>query len=53
MKNVIIGIIILMYLVPFAYIIIADTADIIKRVHEGFSLKVKPALIVLSRMIID
>ena len=53
MKNIIIGLIILMYLVPFTYIMIADAADILKRIHEGFSLKVKPALIVLSRMIID
>ena len=48
-KDVIIGLVILAYVVPFAYIIIADIADVIKRLSTGFSGRLKPALIVVLR----
>jgi hypothetical protein len=52
-KDVIIGLVVLAYVVPFAYIIIADLADVYKRLADSFSLKLKPALIVLAKSIID
>jgi hypothetical protein len=52
-KEVIIGLVVLAYVIPFAYILIADIADVSKRLADVFSLKVKPALIVLSKTIMD
>jgi len=52
-KDVIIGLVVLAYVVPFAYIIVADLADVYKRLANSFSLKLKPALIVLTKSIID
>ncbi len=52
-KEVIVGLVILAYVVPFAYILIADIADVSIRLADVFSLKVKPALIVLSKTIMD
>jgi len=52
-KDVIIGLIILAYVIPFAYILIADIADVLKRLANGFSVKLKPALIVLTKTILD
>ena len=53
MKEVLIGILILAYVVPFAYIFVADIFDVFKRLTEIFSVRVKPALIVLAKTIID
>lgn len=52
-KEIIIGIVILAYVVPFAYIFIADIADVLKRMTNVFSVKVKPALILISKSLID
>ena len=52
-KEIIIGVVILAYVVPFAYIFIADIADVFKRVANVFSIKVKPALILISKSFID
>jgi hypothetical protein len=52
-KEVIVGLVVLAYVIPFAYILIADIADVSKRLANVFSFKVKPALIVLSKTIID
>jgi len=52
-KEVIIGLVVLAYVIPFAYIIIADLADVFKRLANGFSVKLKPALIVLTKAILD
>ena len=48
-KEIIIGLIILAYVIPFVYIFVADIADVFKRLANVFSLKVKPALIVISK----
>jgi hypothetical protein len=48
-KDVIIGLVILAYVVPFAYIIIADLADVYKRLSSGFLNRLKPALIIVTR----
>jgi hypothetical protein len=53
MKDFIIGLVILAYVIPFAYIFIADIADVIKRMVNVFSRKLKPALIVISKTFID
>ncbi len=53
MKEVLIGIVILAYVVPFAYIFVADIIDVSKRLGEIFSVRVKPALIVLAKSMID
>ena len=52
-KEFIIGLIILAYVIPFLYIFIADIADVVKRFANLFSLKVKPALIVISKSFLD
>ncbi len=52
-KEVIIGLVILAYIIPFAYIIIADFSDVYKRLANAFSVKLKPALIVLTKTIFD
>ncbi len=52
-KEVIIGFVILVFVIPFAYIIIADLADVYKRLANVFSVKLKPALIVLTKTILD
>ncbi len=53
MKEMLIGLVILAYVVPFAYIFIADMVDVLKRLGEVFSVRVKPALIVITKSIID
>ena len=52
-KEFIIGLVILAYVIPFLYIFIADIADVVKRAANLFSLKLKPALIVISKTFID
>jgi hypothetical protein len=53
MKEFIIGLVILAYVIPFLYIFVADIADVAKRFANVFSLKIKPALIVISKTFID
>ena len=52
-KDFIIGLVVLAFVIPFAYIIVADIADVSKRMANVFSRKVKPALIVLSKTLMD
>jgi Na+/alanine symporter len=52
-KEVIIGLVILAYVIPFLYIFIADIADVIKRIANVFSQRLKPALIVISKTFLD
>jgi hypothetical protein len=52
-KEFIIGLVILAYVIPFLYIFIADIADVVKRITNAFSVKLKPALIVISKSFID
>ncbi len=35
----------ILFVIPFAYIIVVDIIEISKRFHELFSLKLKPAVI--------
>jgi hypothetical protein len=53
MKALIIGLVVSAYVIPFAYMLIADLADIYKRITEVFALKLKPALVVLVRSMIE
>jgi len=53
MKEALMGLIILAYVVPFAYIFIADFADVFKRLAEIFSVRVKPAVVLIVRSFID
>ena len=48
-KEVIIGLVVLAYVIPFVYIIIADIADVLKRLSSLFSSRLKPALIFVTR----
>jgi hypothetical protein len=52
-KEIIIGLVVMAFVIPFVYIILADIADVAKRMANVFSLKVKPALIVLSKTLMD
>jgi hypothetical protein len=52
-KELIVGLVVLAYVIPFVYIFIADIADVVKRASNLFSVKVKPALIVLAKTVID
>ena len=53
MKALIIGLVVAAYVVPFAYMLIADLVDIYRRIAEIFSLRLKPAMVVLIRSLID
>ena len=48
-KEIIIALVVLAYVIPFAYIIIADIADVFKRLSNGLSRRLKPALILVTR----
>ena len=52
MKEVILGLVILAYVIPFAYIFISDIYDIAKRLFIAFNAQVKPALVVLVKSVI-
>jgi hypothetical protein len=52
-KELIIGLVVLAYVIPFVYIFVADIADVVKRISNLLSVKVKPALIVLTKALID
>ena len=53
MKEVLIGIVILAYVIPFAYMFVADIFDVFKRLAGGYSTHLKPALIMITKSIID
>jgi len=53
MKALVIGLVIAIYVFPFVYMLIADLADIYKRIAEIFSLKLKPAMVLIVRSIIE
>lgn len=52
-KEFIVGLVILAFVIPFAYILIADIADVVKRLAAGFNHRVKPALIVITKTLLD
>ena len=52
-KEVILGLIILAYVVPFVYIFVAVLGDVVKRMTNVFSLKLKPALVLITKSIIE
>jgi hypothetical protein len=53
MKEFIVGLVVLTFTIPFLYIFVADIIDVSKRLSNLFSLKVKPALIVISKTFMD
>ena len=53
MKEAIIGIVIMAYIIPFAYMFIADIADVSKRVVKVVNTRVKPAVVLMARSFID
>jgi hypothetical protein len=53
MKEAIIGVVILAYVIPFAYMFIADFFDVSKRLVKVVNTRVKPAVIVMAKSIID
>jgi enamine deaminase RidA (YjgF/YER057c/UK114 family) len=53
MKDVLIALVVLAYVIPFIYILIADVVDIWRRLSEVFAVKVKPALVMITKTIID
>ena len=53
MKEAIIGLIILAYVIPFAYMFIANIADVSKRLVKVVNTHVKPAVVVITRSFID
>jgi len=52
-KEIVLGFIILSIVVPFLYIFLSVIGDVAKRVTHGFSQKVKPALVLITKSIID
>lgn len=53
MKEAIIGLVILAYVIPFAYIFIADFFDVSKRLVKVVNTRVKPAVMLMMKSIID
>lgn len=53
MKEVLIGLVILAYVVPFAYMFVAVFFDVSKRLAETLSVRVKPVLVLIARTFID
>jgi hypothetical protein len=53
MKALLIGIVILAYVVPFAYMFVAVFFDVSKRLAESLSVRVKPVLVVITKAFID
>ena len=53
MKEAIIGLVILAYVIPFAYMFIADFFDVSKRVVKIVNTRVKPAVILMAKSFID
>lgn len=49
MKEFIIALVVLAYVIPFVYMIVADIADVYKRLSEVFSRKLKPAVIMITK----
>ena len=52
-KNTLIFIIVLLFAIPFTYIIIMDVIDITKRLFEIFTTKVKPAAVLVIKSVMD
>jgi hypothetical protein len=48
-KEIIIGLVILTYVIPFVYIFVADIVDVFKRLSNVFSRKLIPAVIPISK----
>ena len=48
-KEIIIGLVILAYVIPFVYIIVADIADVFKRISTVSLRKLIPAIIPISK----
>jgi hypothetical protein len=53
MKEAIIGLVILAYIIPFAYMFIANIADVSKRLFEVVNTRVKPAVVLITKSMID
>jgi hypothetical protein len=53
MKTAIIGLVILAYVIPFAYMFIAILADVSKQLFKVVNVRVKPALVVITRSFLD
>lgn len=53
MKDVLLALIVLAYVVPFAYMLISDIVDVYRRFSDVLSNKLKPAMVVLVRSLIN
>jgi len=53
MKDFLLALIVLAYVVPFAYMLISDIVDVYRRFAEVFSSKLKPALVLVMRSFIN
>jgi hypothetical protein len=53
MKEVLLALIVLAYVVPFAYMLISDIVDVYRRLTEVFSRRLKPAMVVVLRSFIN
>jgi len=53
MKDILLALIVLAYVVPFAYMLISDVLDVYRRLAEVFSRKLKPAMVVMMRSLIS
>jgi len=52
-KNILILFIILLFTVPFTYILIMDIIDITNRFLEIFNKKIKPAVVLVTKSFIN
>lgn len=53
MKEAIIGLVILAYVIPFAYMFIADFFDVTKRLVRIVDTRVKPMVVLMIKSFID
>jgi hypothetical protein len=53
MKEVLVALVILAYVIPFTYMVIADIVDVYRRISEVVSGKLKPAMVVMVRSFIN
>ena len=52
-KDILLAVIVLAYVIPFAYMLISDIIDVYRRLSEVFANKLKPAMVVVVRSFIN
>ena len=53
MKEVVVALVVLAYVIPFTYMVVADIVDVYRRMSELISGKLKPAMVMMVRSIMN